>query len=190
MAMIAPAPAQTPSIAATIGCGQARIALTTSPVILVKSSSSAVLILVSGSMISNTSPPEQKLPPAPVTTMALTLLVLRRGAEQVDDLGVAVEGQRVLLVRPVERQRRDLAVDREAHVARLVAGQRQRDRIGGAHRRASVVERLARRRLGLGQQPHQRRDVAPATGRRKSRRSSRHSRAPWRGRSAGPRRSG
>ena len=72
--MMAPAPAQTPSIAATIGCGQARMDFTTSPVIRVKSSSSTVFILVSGSMISNTSPPEQKLPPAPVTTMAFTAL--------------------------------------------------------------------------------------------------------------------
>ena len=48
--------------------------LTTSPVMRVKSSSSTVFILVSGSMISNTSPPEQKLPPLPVTTMALTPL--------------------------------------------------------------------------------------------------------------------
>ena len=70
--MIAPAPAHTPSIAAMIGCGQARIALTTSPVMRVKSSSSAVAISTSGLMISNTSPPEQKLPPAPVTTNALT----------------------------------------------------------------------------------------------------------------------
>ena len=72
--MIAPAPAQTPSIAAMIGCGQARIALTTSPVMRVKSSSSVVFISISGPMISNTSPPEQKLPPAPVTTIALTSL--------------------------------------------------------------------------------------------------------------------
>ena len=72
MAMIAPAPAQTPSIAATIGCGQARIALTSSPVMRVKASSPAVSISTSGPMISNTSPPEQKLPPAPVTTIALT----------------------------------------------------------------------------------------------------------------------
>ena len=76
MARMAPAPAHTPSIAAMIGCGQARIALTTSPVMRVKSSSSAVSISTSGSMISNTSPPEQKLPPAPVTTIALTLLSL------------------------------------------------------------------------------------------------------------------
>ena len=74
MARIAPAPAQTPSIAATIGCGQARIALTSSPVMRVKSSSSAVSISTSGPMISNTSPPEQKLPPAPVMTKAFTAL--------------------------------------------------------------------------------------------------------------------
>ena len=38
MARIAPAPAQTPSTAATIGCGQARIARTRSPVMRVNSS--------------------------------------------------------------------------------------------------------------------------------------------------------
>ena len=118
MAMIAPAPAQTPSIAAMIGCGQARIAFTTSPVILVKSSSSVVAHL--GQRLDDL---EHVAAGAEVAARAgdddgLDLLVLRRGAEQVDDLGVAVEGQRILLVGPVERQRRDLAVDREAHVAR------------------------------------------------------------------------
>ena len=76
MARIAPAPAHTPSMAATIGCGQARIALITSPVMRVNASSSAVAILISGSMISNTSPPEQKLPPAPQMTNALTAFSL------------------------------------------------------------------------------------------------------------------
>jgi hypothetical protein len=71
---MAPAPAHTPSTAATIGCGAARIALTTSPVMRVKSSSAAASISMSGAMISNTSPPEQKLPPAPVMTKALTVL--------------------------------------------------------------------------------------------------------------------
>ena len=42
MAMIAPAPAQMPSIAATIGCGQARISLTRSPVMRVKASRPAM----------------------------------------------------------------------------------------------------------------------------------------------------
>ncbi len=73
-AIIAPAPAQTPSTAAMIGCGHARIALTRSPVIRVKSSSSGIAIFVSGPMISCTSPPEQKLPPAPCTTTALMSL--------------------------------------------------------------------------------------------------------------------
>ena len=72
IAMIAPAPAQTPSIAATIGCGQARIALTRSPVMRVNISSSGAFSRTSGPMISCTSPPEQKLSPAPVSTTACT----------------------------------------------------------------------------------------------------------------------
>ena len=71
-AIIAPAPVQTPSIAAMIGCGQPRIALTRSPVMRVNASSSGMSILTSGPMISCTSPPEQKLPPSPVNTTALT----------------------------------------------------------------------------------------------------------------------
>ncbi|MNT78249.1 hypothetical protein D3C72_2174670 [compost metagenome] len=73
-AIIAPAPAQMPSTALITGCGQARIALTRSPVMRVKSSSSGMVMRVSGPMISCTSPPEQKLPPAPVTTTALISL--------------------------------------------------------------------------------------------------------------------
>jgi hypothetical protein len=72
MARIAPAPAQMPSTAAMIGCGQRRMALTTSPVMRVKARRSGIDILVSGSMISNTSPPEQKLPPSPASTTART----------------------------------------------------------------------------------------------------------------------
>ena len=70
--MIAPAPAQTPSTAAMIGCGQVRISLTRLPVMRVNASRSSMFILVSGPMISCTSPPEQKLPPAPVITTART----------------------------------------------------------------------------------------------------------------------
>jgi hypothetical protein len=55
-----------------MGCGQARMALTSAPVMRVKASSSGIVILVSGPMISCTSPPEQKLPPSPVTTTTLT----------------------------------------------------------------------------------------------------------------------
>ncbi len=73
IAMIAPAPAQTPSIAATIGCGQVRIALrTSSPVMRVNISSSGAFSRTSGPMISCTSPPEQKLSPAPAITTTCT----------------------------------------------------------------------------------------------------------------------
>ena len=71
-AIMAPAPAQMPSMAPITGCGQLRMVLTRLPVMRVNSSNSGMLIFVSGPMISCTSPPEQKLPPAPVTTTALT----------------------------------------------------------------------------------------------------------------------
>jgi hypothetical protein len=72
IARIAPAPAQTPSTAATICCGHRRIAFTTSPVMRVKAIRSGMVIRVSGAMISNTSPPEEKFPPAPVSTTVRT----------------------------------------------------------------------------------------------------------------------
>ena len=123
IARIAPAPAHTPSIAAMIGCGQARIAFTTSPVIRVKSSRSDRVHL-------DQRPDDLEHVAAGAEIAAgagddegLDGLVLRGGAEDVGDLGVALEGQRVLLVRPVERQGRDLAVDREA--ARAAPGSRR-----------------------------------------------------------------
>ena len=71
IARIAPAPAQTPSTAATIGCGQrahrldegARHARELEQLGHVERPTS-------GPMISSTSPPEQKFPPAPVSTIA------------------------------------------------------------------------------------------------------------------------
>ena len=79
IARIAPAPAHTPSTAATIGCGHARIALTRSPVMRVKrrrpSASPLARIATSGPMISCTSPPEEKFPPSPVSTTARTALI-------------------------------------------------------------------------------------------------------------------
>ena len=58
-----------------MGCGQARIALTRSPVMRVKASRPAMspwrCISTSGPMISCTSPPEQKFSPAPVMTTVL-----------------------------------------------------------------------------------------------------------------------
>ena len=72
MARIAPAPAHTPSMLATIGCGQWRMAFTSAPVMRVKRSSSGAGSPISGAMISRTSPPELKLPPAPCSTIAFT----------------------------------------------------------------------------------------------------------------------
>jgi hypothetical protein len=54
-----------------------------------------------------------------VITKAFTDLSFSGGAKDVADLGVALEGERVLLVRPVQRQGRDLAVDYKAQVLRL-----------------------------------------------------------------------
>ena len=76
IARMAPAPAQIPSTAATIGCGQARIAFTRLPVMRVKASNfsccSSSFIPTSGPMISCTSPPDEKFSPAPVITTTLT----------------------------------------------------------------------------------------------------------------------
>ena len=72
VAIIAPAPTQTPSIAAITGCGQPLIALTRSPVMRVKRSSPLMSISVSGPMMSRTSPPEQKFPSSPAITTTLT----------------------------------------------------------------------------------------------------------------------
>jgi len=58
--------------------GQARIMRTKSPVMRVNLSKPSWSILVSGPMISCTSPPEQKLPPAPAITTALTPRTCRK----------------------------------------------------------------------------------------------------------------
>ena len=167
--MIAPAPAQTPSTAATIGCGQARIAFTSSPVMRVKSSRLRRVHLdqrpddlehvAAGAEIAAGAGDDERL----------DVLILGRGAEEIDELGIALEGQRILLLRPVERQRRDLAVDREPDMLRLVAGERQRDGIGGGHRLPPLPIGLARRGLGLGEQAHQRLDLVGGQVRRTSR---------------------
>ncbi len=71
-AIMAPAPTQMPSTAAIIGCGQARMALTRSPVMRVKSMRPCMSRSSSGPMMSCTSPPEQKLPWLEPNTTALT----------------------------------------------------------------------------------------------------------------------
>src|SRR6185503_16931147 len=96
--MMAPAPAQMPSMAATIGCGHARIVFTRSPVMRVNARISSVrpefLNSTSGPMISCTQPPER-----------------------VAQLVVHLEGQRILPLRTVERDRRDLVGQRPSEGA-------------------------------------------------------------------------
>jgi hypothetical protein len=58
------------------------------------------------------------------------VVVLGAGLEEIGQLAVALEGERVLPVRTVQGDRRHRAVDREQEVARLVARQRQGDGIG------------------------------------------------------------
>ena len=53
-------------------------------------------------MISCTSPPEQKFPPAPVNTMARTASAARQLAEQVAQLRIGIESQRVLALGAIQ----------------------------------------------------------------------------------------
>ena len=109
--MIAPAPTQIPSTAATTGCGQPRIALTRSPVIRVKRRSSGIVHL-------------RQRPDDLVHVAAGGEVAARAGeydgfdvvgvdevAEEVAELGVALERQRVLLLRPVERDGGDAVLE-------------------------------------------------------------------------------
>src|SRR5215204_6241485 len=67
-------------------------------------------------------------------------VVLLAGKEEVGELAVAREGERVLALRAVERDRRDLVLDREQEMRRPVARERQRDGIRGpAHGRAPLT---------------------------------------------------
>src|SRR5262249_50894000 len=61
-------------------------------------------------------------------------LLLGGRAEKADDLRVALEGERILLIGPVDGDRCDLSGDREANMARLVVFKGQGDRVGRAHR--------------------------------------------------------
>src|SRR5437763_10794480 len=66
----------------------------------------------------------------------LYLIVLCRRAKQLAELGVAVEGERILLFRTIERDGCELALDREPKVARGIARKRRRDR--AVHRLAPL----------------------------------------------------
>ena len=60
-------------------------------------------------MISSTSPPEQNDRPSPRSTTHAGVIAVRELGEEVAQVGVALEGQRVELVGPVEGDRRDAA---------------------------------------------------------------------------------
>src|SRR5262249_29629172 len=70
-------------------------------------------------------------------------------AEEIDDLGVALKGEWVLLVGAVERDGGDLAGERKANGARLVVRQRQGDGVGCAHRVAPLPMALRADALAL-----------------------------------------
>ena len=109
-----------------IGIGHSRIARITSPVIFVKPHQLArPPSVISSPMISLTSPPPQKPLPSPRITSDLHVGVVRQLGEQVAQVGVRLEGQRVELLGPVQRDGGDAAVDREAEVLPVV-GQRRR----------------------------------------------------------------
>ena len=124
MATMAPAPAQTPSMAATIGCGQARIALTRSPVMRVNISSSGAF-----SAHQRADDLVHVAARAEVVAGARHHHGVHVGgvlqlAEQVAQFGVRVEGERVLALGPVERDGGHRVFHLPEKVTGLVAGQR------------------------------------------------------------------
>ena len=116
---MAPAPTQTPSTAAMIGCGQARIALTRSPVMRVKSSrpfmsrveqrADDVVHVAAGAEIAAVRAEHHRL----------DVVGVGKGTERVAQFGIGFEGDRVLALRPVQGDERDLAVDAPVEMLRL-----------------------------------------------------------------------
>jgi hypothetical protein len=122
IATIAPAPAQTPSIAATIGCGQARIVFTRSPVIRVNISSSGAfrrhqraddLVHVAA---------RAEVVASAVDHDGFHIVGVLQVGEQLAQLGIRVERQRVLALGPVQRHMADPILDLPGEVLRLIAG--------------------------------------------------------------------
>ena len=112
MARIAPAPAQTPSTAAITGWGQARMALTRSPVIRVKAMQVAhvhagqrrddLVHVAAGAEVAAGAGDHHRL----------DLAAVGQVAEEVAQLGVGVEGERVLPLGPVQGDEGDARFDR------------------------------------------------------------------------------
>ena len=73
-------------------------------------------------MISCTSPPEQKLPPCAGQHDGADLARGGQTLERVDELGIRVEGQRVLALGAVQRDGRHAALERPAEMSRADLG--------------------------------------------------------------------
>ena len=126
IARIAPAPAQTPSTAAMIGCGQWRIALTRSPVMRVKARRSGIFML--GQRLDDL---EHVAARAEIAALAgqhdgAHVRGVDEVAKQIAQLRVGFEGQRVLALGTVEPDRRDAAIlaRLEAEIARVIVLER------------------------------------------------------------------
>ena len=116
-AITEPAPAATPLIAAMTGSGHSRSALTTAPVIRVNSSSSAASMLLQlADDLLDVAARAEAASLAGEHEHAGVAAVGKLG-EQVAQVGVDVEGQRVELVGAVEGQRRDAVVDARSRSA-------------------------------------------------------------------------
>ena len=114
-ASTAPAPAATPLTAATIGIGVSRIALTTAPLMRVNSSSSRTHRLELADDLLDVAARAEPAALAGEDEDA-DVAAVRQLAEQVAEIGVDVERERVQLVRARERDRRDAVVEREVEV--------------------------------------------------------------------------
>ena len=89
-------------------------------------------------MISSTSPPEQKPRPSPVITSTRTSPRCGSSVDEVAQLRVDLERQRVELVGPVQRDRRDPALDGERRSA--ASRSQRRARAVRAHRAPTILD--------------------------------------------------
>ena len=99
----------------------------------------------SGPMISCTSPPEQKLPPLEREHDRLDVVGVDERAERIAQLGVGLEGQRVLALRPRQADDGDAALALPAEMLRLEIGRdhRRLPPLRGARRGSRVAARAA-----------------------------------------------
>ena len=144
-AIIAPAPTHTPSTAAMTGCGQALMALTRSPVMRVKASrpfmsrveqrADDVVHVAAGGEVAAVGGDDDRL----------DVVGRRERAEGVAQLGVGVEGQRVLALGPRQRDDGDAAVHAPVEVLwlEILHGRCTPERVAAVRRIERADQRLA-----------------------------------------------